>query len=222
MKKIIYSLLLISTITFAQTERFIGDFNKVTSFDKIEVVLISGAENKVILKGANSEEVELINNNGELKLRLPFDKILAGDDVSATVYYKKLNALEANEGSRISCDTEINAIGFDIITKEGAEIVLNNLIADKLKVRCDAGSIITVKGTVKNQDILANSGAKYDGQDCITQQTSVTVNAGGIANVNATDIVDAKTRAGGSITIYGNPKQTNQKTVAGGKIIQAK
>ena len=185
------------------------------------MVLISGAENKVILKGANSEELELINNNGELKLRLPFDKILAGDDVSATVYYKKLNALEANEGSRISCDTEINAIGFDIITKEGAEIVLNNLVADKLKVRCGAGSIITVKGTVKNQDVLANSGAKYDGQDCITQQTSVTVNAGGIANVNATDIVDAKTRAGGTITIYGNPKQTNQKKVAGGKIIQA-
>ena len=222
MKKIIYSLLLISSITFAQSERFIGDFNKVTSFDKIDVVLISGAENKVILKGANSEEVELINNNGELKLRLPFDKILAGDDVSATVYYKKLNALEANEGSRISCDTEINAIGFDIITKEGAEIVLNNLVADKLKVRCGAGSVVTVKGTVKNQDVLANSGAKYDGQDCITQQTSVTVNAGGIANVNVTDIVDAKTRAGGTITIYGNPKQTNQKTVAGGKIIQAK
>ena len=221
MKKIIYSLLLISSITFAQSERFIGDFNKVTSFDKIDVVLISGAENKVILKGANSEEVELINNKGELKLRLPFDKILAGDDVSATVYYKKLNALEANEGSRISCDTEINAIGFDIITKEGAEIVLNNLVADKLKVRCGAGSVVTVKGTVKNQDVLANSGAKYDGQDCITQQTSVTVNAGGIANVNATDIVDAKTRAGGTITIYGNPKQTNQKKVAGGKIIQA-
>jgi hypothetical protein len=34
--------------------------------------------------------------------------------------------------------------------------------------------------------------------------------------------MDAKTRAGGTITIYGNPKQINQKSVAGGKIIQAK
>jgi hypothetical protein len=222
MKKIIYSLLLISSITFAQTERLVGDFTKVTSFDKIDVELVSGTENKVILKGTNSEEVELINNNGELKIRMPLTKILSGDNVSATVYYKKLNALEANEGSRISCETEIKAIGFDIITKEGAEIVLNNLIADKLKVRCGAGSIVTIKGTVKNQDILANSGAKYDGQECNTQQTTVTVNAGGIANVNVSDIVDAKTRAGGTITIYGNPKQINQKSVAGGKIIQAK
>ena len=222
MKKIIYSLLLISSITFAQTERFVGDFNKVTSFDKIDVILLSGTENQVILRGTNSAEVEIINNNGELKIRMPLTKVLSGDAISATVYYKKLNALEANEGSRISCDTEIKTIGFDIITKEGAEIVLNNLIADKLKVRCGAGSIVTVKGKVKNQDILANSGAKYDGQDCITQQTTVTVNAGGIANVKALDLVDAKNRAGGTITIYGNPKQINQKSVAGGKIIQAK
>ena len=91
MKKIIYSLLLICSITFAQTERFVGDFNKITSFDKIDVVLISGTENKVILKGTNSAEVELINNNGELKIRMPLTKILSGEDVSATVYYKKLN-----------------------------------------------------------------------------------------------------------------------------------
>jgi len=222
MKKIIYSLIFFSSITFAQTQRFVGDFNKVTSFDKIDVLLLSGIENKVILNGTNSEEVELINNNGELKIRMSLTKMLSGDNVSATVYYKKLNALEANEGSIISCETEIKAIGFDIITKEGAEIVLNNLIADKLKVRCGAGSIVTIKGTVKNQDILANSGAKYDGQDCITQQTTVTVNAGGISNINASDLADAKTRAGGTITIYGNPKQINQKSVAGGKIIQVK
>lgn len=222
MKKIIYTLFLFSSITFAQTQRFVGDFTKITSFDKIDVELVLGTENKVILKGTNSEEVELINNNGELKIRMSLTKMLSGDNVSATVYYKKLNVLEANEGSRISCETEIKAIGFDIITKEGAEIVLNNLIADKLKVRCGAGSRVTIKGTLKNQDIIANSGAKYDGQDCITQQTTVTVNAGGIANINASDLADAKTRAGGTITIYGNPKQINQKSVAGGKIIQVK
>ena len=108
MKKIIYSLLFLSSLAFAQTEKSVGDFNKVTSFDKIDVVLLSGSENKVILKGTNSAEVELINNNGELKIRMPLTKILSGDAISATVYYKKLNALEANEGSRISCETEIN------------------------------------------------------------------------------------------------------------------
>ncbi|WP_374541649.1 head GIN domain-containing protein [Flavobacterium sp.] len=208
--------------SFAQTEKNVGDFTKVTAFDQIDVTLVPGNENKVILTGANSNVVELINKNGELKVRMPLGKMLSGDDVTATVYFKKIDAVEANEGSRVVSKETIQSIDFDIITKEGSEVSLQNLQADKLTVRTSAGSIVTVKGTVKNQDVLANSGAKYDGQDCKTQQTTVTVNAGGMAEVNATDLVDAKTRAGGTITIHGKPKQINQKKIAGGTIEQVK
>jgi hypothetical protein len=183
MKKIIYSLLLISSIAFSQTEKKVGDFTKVSSFDKIDVQLIPSNENKVILQGKDADQVELVNKNGELKIRMPFGKLLKGDDISATVYYKKLDAVEANEGSRIASKEEIKAINFDIICKEGSEIKLLNLQASRLQVRTSAGSIVTIKGSVKNQDILSNSGGKYDGQDCVTEQTVVTVNAGGIAHV---------------------------------------
>jgi len=212
----------IFSIGIAQNEKKVGDFNKVTAFDQIDVNLIASSENKVILTGANSQEVELVNKNGELKIRMPLTKTMQGDDVSATVYYKKLDAVEANEGSRISSKDEISAINFDIICKEGSEIKLTNLQADRLAVRVTQGSIVTIQGTVKNQDILSNSGGKYDGQDCKTQQTVVTVNAGGMAHVYATDLVDAKTRAGGEIKIYGKPKQINEKKIAGGTIEQAK
>ena len=206
----------------AQTEKNVGDFTKVTAFDKIDVNLVASSENKIVLTGANSQEVEVINKSGELKIRMPFTKMLSGDDVSATVYYKKLDGVEANEGSRIASKDEISAINFDIICKEGSEIKLTNLHASRLQVKTSQGSIVTVNGSVKNQDILSNSGGKYDGQDCITEQTVVTVNTGGIAHVYATDLVDAKTRAGGEIKIYGKPKQINEKKIAGGTIEQAK
>ncbi|WP_396141476.1 head GIN domain-containing protein [Flavobacterium sp.] len=222
MKIIIFSLFLISSITFAQTERFIGDFTKVTAFDKIDVNLVASSENKVILTGANSQEVEVINKRGELKIRMPLTKMLSGETISATVYYTKIEAVEANEGSRIGAKDAISALNFDIICKEGSEIKLTNLQADRLQVRVSQGSIVTVIGDVKNQDILSNSGGKYDGQDCKTQQTVVTVNAGGMAAVYATDLVEAKTRAGGEIIIYGTPKQINEKKIAGGTIEQAK
>ena len=60
MKNLVYSLLLISNIGFSQAEREVGSFSKVTSFDQIDVLLIPSDENKVILNGAGSEEVELI------------------------------------------------------------------------------------------------------------------------------------------------------------------
>ena len=222
MKRIVYSIFLFSSISYAQIEKKVGDFTKVTAFDKIDVNLIAGSENKVVLTGVNSNEVEIVNNNGELKIRMPFIKMLTGYSVSASVYYQNLQAVEANEGSRITSKDSISALNFDIICKEGSDIKLSNLQAERLKIRVSQGSIVTIIGAVKNQDILSNSGGKYDGQDCKTQQTYVTVNAGGIADVNASDLVDAKTRAGGEITIYGKPKQIIEKSVAGGTIKQAK
>lgn len=222
MKKLAFIFLVFSSMAFAQTEKKVGDFIKVTAFDKIDVSLVASSENKIVLKGANSQEVELVNKNGELKIRMPFSKMMQGDAISVTVYFKKIDAVEANEGSRIATSDEINAINFDIICKEGSEIKIPNLQASRLQVKVSQGSIVTVRGTVKNQDILSNSGGKYDGQDCTTEQTVVTVNAGGMAHVYATELVDAKTRAGGEIMIYGKPKQINEKKIAGGSIEQVK
>ena len=174
----------------------------------------------MVLSGANSQEVELVTNNGELKIRMSLTNILNGDGVSATVYYKRLDAVEANEGSRIASNDEIKALNFDIICKEGSEVKLTNLQADRVQVRVTQGSIVTLKGTAKNQDILSNTGGKYEGHAFKTDQTVVTVNAGGIAHVYATDLVEEKTRLGGEIYIFGKPKQVNQKKIAGGNIEQ--
>ena len=217
MKKILLILVLITQFSFAQITKSLGDFNKVTAFDQIEVLLIESNENKIILNGNGSEEVELINKNGELKIRIPLTKLLSGDNVSATVYFKNIDAIEANEGSRISCDGTFKAIAFDIIAKEGSQIKLN-LEVDKLTVRSSNGSNVNVSGKAKNQDAIINSGGELDAEDLITAQTSITANAGGEANIYATDFVDAKTRAGGNIKIYGKPKQINKKTVLGGTI----
>ena len=221
MKKIVYSLLFISTLGFAQTEKSVGDFNKVTTFDQIDVILIPGKENKVVLVGKNSEQVELVNKKGELKLRLPLTQLLKGDDISATVYYKAIDAVEANEGSSIASEAVFKSTMFDIIAKEGSQVKLK-LDVSKLTARVANGSTITLEGTATNQDVLVNSGGLYQAKKLVTNQSVITVNAGGESDVNAKELVDAKVRAGGDITIYGKPKQINQKVIAGGSIQEAK
>lgn len=220
MKKLVYSLLFISSLGFSQVEKEVGDFTKVTSFDKIDVLLIASNENKVVLNGSGLEEVELVNKNGELKIRMPLTKLLSGDDVSAIVYFKKLEALEANEGSRISCESILKSTAFDVIAKEGSEVKLKIDVA-KLSLRVANGSTIKIEGKATNQDVLVNSGGIYEAENLITSQTTITANAGGNADVYATDLVEAKVRAGGQILIYGKPKQINQKVIAGGKIEEA-
>jgi hypothetical protein len=221
MKKIILSLLIFSQLGFAQTEKKVGDFNKVTSFDQIDVILIPSSENKVVLDGSGSNEVELVNKNGELKIRMPLTKILSGDNVSAIVYYKEIDAVEANEGSRIASEATFKSTSFDIKAKEGSQIKIK-LEVDRLTARVANGSSINVLGKAKNQDVLVNSGGIYKAEKLITNQTVITSNAGGEADVYATDLVDAKVRAGGDITIYGKPKEISQKIVAGGTIQEVK
>lgn len=217
MKKLLFILLLISSLTYAQTEKKVGDFNKVTAFDQITVELIESEENKVVLSGTNSDVVEVVNKNGELKLRMPLTNLLKGNQVNAKVYYTDLTAIEANEGSQISSDSSIKAIGFDIIAKEGSKIDIN-LEVSNLNVKITSGGIVKTAGTAKNQDVVISAGAIYEAKDLITEQTVISINAGGEATIFATELADAKARAGGEIMIYGNPSQVNKKTFAGGRI----
>lgn len=217
MKKLVFGLLFISSIAISQITKEVGDFNKVTSFDKIEVTLIEANENKVVLNGSGSEDVEVVNKNGELKIRMPLLKILSGGNVSATVYFKNIDALEANEGSRISSNATLEATSFDIIAKEGGEIKVK-LNVSRVKIKISSGAKVYLSGKATNQDAVLGSGAVLEADTLTTTQTVITANSGGEADVFATELVDAKVRAGGNITIYGNPKQINKKIIAGGEI----
>ncbi len=208
---------MVSSIAFSQSEKSVGDFNKVTSFDQIEVLLIPSNENRVVINGSGSENVEIVNKNGELKIRMPLTKILSGDNITATVYYKNIDAVEANEGSRISSEAIFKATTFDIKAKEGSQIKIK-IKVDRLTARIGNGSTVTVSGIAKNQEVLINSGGIYEAEKLQTNQTIITANAGGDADVYATDLVEAKVRAGGDIRIFGKPKQINQKIIAGGTI----
>lgn len=221
MKKVVFITLLFCTVAIAQIERKLGDFTKVTVFDKIDVQLIPSSENKVILSGSGAESVEIVLKNNELKLRMPVTQLLAGGAISATVYFTKLEAVETNEGSYLGCDAIVKSTSFEIIAKEGSKIKMN-LDVYLLKARTANGSVLMVTGKAKNQDVIVNSGGIYQADRLLTEQTIITGNAGGDALVFATELVDAKIRAGGTILIYGNPKHINQKTIAGGTIRQIK
>lgn len=221
MKKIVFSLLLLSSAVFSQVEKKVGEFNKVTSFDQIDILLIPSDENKVVLNGNGANEVEIVNKNGELKIRMPLSRFLDGETIASIVYYKNITSVEANEGSRISSEATFKAISFELNAKEGSEIKLK-LAVDNLSVRLSNGSKIYLEGNAQNQNVLINSGAIYEAAKLITNQTIITANAGGEAEIYATTFVNAKVRAGGEIIIYGKPKQIDQKTVAGGRIEEVK
>lgn len=214
MKKIIFGFFIVlSQVAYSQISKNFGDFNSVKAYDRINVTLVKSSENRVEIKG---DDVEIVNKNGELKIRMIPTKIMQGDKVFVTVYYEDIDEIQASQGSKISSE-DLESKKLSITSNEGSVL---NLYVDThlLNVKANSGGIINISGTAETQDVLVNSGASYNGEDLKSEVTSVTANAGGTAEIYASKTINATTRAGGNIEVYGAPKNRNTKNVIGGRI----
>ena len=203
----------------AQVNRNLGDFDEVKVFDKITVKLIEASENKMVITGSRADEVEAVNKNGELKIRMPFPKLLSGDDIVVNLYFKKLESISVSEGSFLSSEADFKQTTLDLNAKSGGEIKLV-LDLDKVNVKAYAGGIVSISGKATNQNVTITSGGILNAKNLHTSQTSISVSAGGQSEIHASTLVDAKVKAGGSIFIYGKPKQINKEVFIGGTILE--
>lgn len=222
MKKLALILMILTAnISLAQITKDLGEFSDVKVFDRINVELIKSSENKIEITGKRSEETEIVNKNGLLKIRMKFGKLLEGDDVKAKLYFTDIQSVDVSEGAYIESEETFKQTSFEITAKEGGEVRIG-LDVSKAKIKSVTGGIIRIHGKATNQEASLGTGGVLEAADLQTSQTTVSITTGGEADVRATELVDAKVRAGGTITIYGNPKQINKKTVLGGDIVESK
>lgn len=220
MKKIILiAFVMISQFNFSQTTIKLEDFDELKVFDQLNVTLIPSDENKVVVTGKNESNFETVNKNGVLKLRMSVTKMLSGADTKVTLYFKNIQSIDANEGSIVSCKDDFKQTTIQLSVQEGAMIELE-LDVDNTTTKLNSGGIINLSGKAVTQKVTITSGGIFNGKNLETSQTIVSVSAGGSADVNASTLVDAKVNAGGTITIYGKPKQIKQQAFAGGTITE--
>ncbi|WP_209402137.1 head GIN domain-containing protein [Pseudozobellia sp. WGM2] len=218
---ILFALFIITGALFAQKSntKELEEFTEVKAYDRIIVTLVKGETNKLVITGDDKDEVNISNKDGLLKIKMEFDNFLDGDEALAALYYTEdLTLIDANENAKIKSDeTFATDERVEIKTQEGGVIELNVELSD-LYTKSVSGGEITLTGSAKTQEAMVNTGGKIYNKQLNTEETTVVVSAGGRADVKASDKVKAKVRAGGSIYIYGNPKNVDQDKVFGGKI----
>ena len=220
MKKIILMVfMLVTQLNYSQTTIKLDNFDELKVFDQLNVTLVPSTENKVVVTGKNESNFEAVNKNGVLKLRMSVTKMLSGEDTKVTLYFKNINNIDANEGSIVSCAAVFKQTTMDLYSQEGAKIDVE-LDVENVTSKLYSAGIINLYGKAVTQKSSITTGGIFYAKDLETSQTTVSVSAGGSAEVNATTLVDAKVKAGGSITIYGKPKQIKQETFAGGTITE--
>ncbi len=219
MKYSIVIFLFLSSNIFAQrtVEKDMGSFNEVKVFDLIEVNLIKSDENKVLIKGDNVDDINLVNKNGVLKIRMELDKSFHGENTFVEVHYSLLDVIDGNEGAKISSNETITQNAIELKTQEGAQIKVG-LDVSYLTVRAVTGGIVEASGVSVNQNVVLNTGGIYEGKHLRTEVTKVKITAAGKAVVFASNRADLNVKAGGNIDVFGNPKEVNKKTFVGGDI----
>lgn len=193
-------------------------FSEIKVFDGISVTLIPGDQNRAVVKGANLQEVSIVNTDGVLKIRMQVTRMFSGYRTFVDVYYTQpLKVIDVNEDARIISSETLRQDVLEVKAQEGGEIQIRAEVTQFL-VKVVTGGLITAEGTSKNQDVQINTGGIYKGKNFKTGFCTVNVNAGSLAEIHATDYVKATVKAGGEVQVYGKPAKIDEKTVFGGTI----
>ncbi len=198
--------------------RKLEKFNELKVFDGIAVNLVKSNENKAVITGANTHKVAIVNKGGVLKIRMEIDKLFSGYRTFIDLHYtEEFTIIDVNEDARISSEEIISKDILDVRAQEGGELELN-CQTEQLLVKAVTGGDVVIKGFTHNQDIIINTGGTYQGKAFKSKFTTVSVNAGGNAEVYATKYVKADVKAGGVVKVYGDPEKMDEKTVFGGRV----
>ena len=221
MKKIfLVAFVLVTQLSFSQKTIKLDEFDEIKVFDQLNVTLVQSDEDKIVITGTNPDNIETVNRNGLLKIRIYLTEILKDNkDLKITLHYKKLQSIDANELSIVSSNDVFKQTSIELSSQEGAVIDVE-VDVDNSTTKLNSGGIINLSGKAITQKSTITSGGILNAKNLETSQTTVSISAGGSADVNASTLVDAKVNAGGTIFIYGKPKQIKQQAFAGGTITE--
>lgn len=193
-------------------------YTELRVYDRISVTLVKGEENKIEISAANKKDLSITENDGRLRLKMCSGESVLNSILNIKLFYTEaLSVIDANKNSRI-ISTEL-VIGTDLaIEAQDASTITLNIAYNNVSAKSISGSEIKLSGTSANQEVMINTGGKLLNKGLKTKSSTVIVLSGGSAEVYASDAIIAKVKAGGLITVYGNPKSVDKDDTFGGKI----
>lgn len=216
-----FLICMLSFFFFAQEKEVsIGEFDELKVKDGIQITLVPSDTNKIIISGKHIEDVVVINKGKNLKVRMKTKRIFSGFNTTVELFYSEpIQKIEAKSGSFVSSKEVMLQPLLELEVKEGAEVDVV-LDVEKVDASVSTGGLLNLKGSATNQDLQVNTGATVKAKDLLTEQTSIAINAGGNAYINANKVVQATVRAGGIVRVFGKPIQLNKTVFLGGSVIE--
>ena len=219
MKKIIYilALVVLPNLLSAQTERKIGDFQKLSVYDGINVELIKSDTNRVEINGKNTAYIVVKNKNGDLKIRLSVERRFSGNRTKVSVFYKSLYSVISHEGANVFSKDTINQADLNLKANSGSR---QNMIVklNTLQAAATAGAKINIKGLAKYQELSATTGAEIMVSKVENEEANVVSTTGALIDVSTTKDLKVNSKIGGIINVHTKTDKITEKISVGGAV----
>ena len=202
----------------AQIKFDIGNVRELDLTDKLNVVLIPSNENYVNVEGDLVDKVEIIQKENKLRIKMASGYPLKGANTFIKIYSPNISNFIVQKGAIVQTDTEQLVVDSLVIwANEGAKLDLQ-VQSKNVEVNSTTGSSVELNGQTEAQTINLTFGGNFYGEKLESKHAVARINGGGVCDVRSSISADVQTRAGGVITIYGNPAERRQRRLAGGKI----
>ena len=219
MKRIIYTLtlLIIPGILLAQTERKIGDFQKLSVYDGINVELIKSDTNRVEITGKNTAYIVVKNKNGDLKIRLSVEKRFSGNRTKVSVFYKNVYSIISHEGANVFSKDTITQADLKLKANSGSR---QNMIVklNTLDAAATAGAKINISGESKYQNLSAATGSEILASKLENEEANVISTTGALIDVSSSKDLEVNSKIGGIINVHTKTDKIIEKISVGGTV----
>ncbi|SFN56685.1 Putative auto-transporter adhesin, head GIN domain [Salegentibacter flavus] len=192
-------------------------FSEVKVYNGLKLNLHYADENKAVVTGEKRGDVQFEIEDGILKVKTNIDNIWKEDNTKVDLYFKFIKNIDARQNSSVELPELYKTEVLNLEASEGAEIYAEIEVQD-LSVKSLTGGEVEVKGKAETQDVKIRAGGQYYARYLDSRNISISISAGGVADINASEKVDAKVRAGGTVNVYGNPEIIDKDTLFGGKV----
>lgn len=191
-------------------------FSELKVYDRITVTLEKSDTNALLVHGNNAYELQRTENGELLKLRMDPDQGAINSVVNATLYFTgPLKLIHAHANAYIKSEGGLAGEACELVAQGGGMITLELSMA-KIRAKAVTGGAISLLGSCTQQEVSAGTAGSVLNKELVSKETVAMAMTGGLVEVNATELIQAQTKAGGTIRVYGKPKREVKDTTYGG------
>jgi opacity protein-like surface antigen len=183
----------------AQKTQEFKELKKITIGSDIQLDLVKGSENKLV-----------VDNEDAFEVRYDAGSLVLNGDGHATLYYKaELESLTVGSDTKVKGTDELKGKTLQITAGTDSNITLDLNVQD-LQITVGSDAQVSLTGKAGKMTATIGSDGKFNAEGLDTGDASVNLGSDAEGNINAKGTVNATVASDANLTIHGNPEKVNE------------